>query len=994
VARPRLLARLERRWDRRLLTVVAGAGFGKTVLLAAAMAAETTPAGGRDVWLSCEPADKDDAHLIAGLVDALGIPPGSGIEAVLDWVWAQAPTPICLVFDDVHEVAPSSAGAAVLARLVADLPGNGHVLLSSRDNVPLATARLAAGGQLERVIEDDLVLAQPELEAFATSHGVESTLLKSTGGWPALAELTASAGADLVFDYLWEEILARIGLERSQILARFAIVGGGDDEVATALAKRALRVDDLLAGVPLVERSTTGWAALHPLWGPHLRRLLADTEPANALREAAAIHRSRSRYSVAVDLLLEAEDWDGVISILREVEIASVRPRVAARELGRWCSALPQRWREEPEVLLAIGHERKAYSPPEAVAIFEAAACSFRVNEDIDGELAAIAQDGLIRWWIRDFAGLFGLLQRAETLAARGSVSAQGLTAVGKASIAHLRGDSATTLAVLAGADDHLAAGWIPYAHWHRSVAHRRVGELRNARAALDGPGADPLGQFASDLKSAGLHIDWLEGRVEKVCTELAELGRHHGRTGDDFLVRETMLELACKSAWLGRLDTAVRCLASAADLVVNMSGPLAPILGAIAAAAIAVGEGDEHRAVVELEDAVSSALAGSDRWYWRDRAAVALPYVLLPATRASWAEEPLAPTHRTGIRLAEALVAARAGDSSIVQALEWPDPGVIRAHLPLCWIAELAAAGAARGNPAPDDLIEVVGTSLRPALNRLIITSPTPKVAAAARRFLSTLPGEPRAQLHIGVVGPLELHRDDDLIEHRDLRRQRVRQLLCYLIVKGRVRREEAADELWPELDDGGRNLRVTLNYLHGVLEPDRAGRQPPFFVRVEGPWLVLCRDDHLAVDAWDMHARLDEAEVAEKDGSPTLALAAYRAARLLWRGEPFADAPYALWAETARTRLRSRFAAAAVRAGELELAAGDPHEARAFAEAAVAAEQYSEVAYRLLARSHLDEGDRAGAHRALDDCRVALAELSLDVEPTTSELLRTLSD
>ena len=214
VARPRLIERLQHRWDRRLVTVVAGAGFGKTVLLSAVVGAKGALSAGRDVWLCCEPADEYSEHLIEGLLAAVGLAPGAGLDAVLEWVWTQAPTPVCFVFDDVHEVPANSPGAAVLSRLVTDLPRNGHVVMSSRDRVPVSAARLAAAAQLERITEAELVLEPSELRAFGASRGIDPAVLESTGGWPALAELTASAGSDLLFDYLWEEILGRVGFDR------------------------------------------------------------------------------------------------------------------------------------------------------------------------------------------------------------------------------------------------------------------------------------------------------------------------------------------------------------------------------------------------------------------------------------------------------------------------------------------------------------------------------------------------------------------------------------------------------------------------------------------------------------------------------------------------------------------------------------------------------------------------------------------------------------
>src|SRR5215203_3209367 len=63
VSRPRLVAALERGGERKLTLVSAGAGFGKTTLLAEWLA--TIPAGeraaGRAGWVSLDEADNDPA---------------------------------------------------------------------------------------------------------------------------------------------------------------------------------------------------------------------------------------------------------------------------------------------------------------------------------------------------------------------------------------------------------------------------------------------------------------------------------------------------------------------------------------------------------------------------------------------------------------------------------------------------------------------------------------------------------------------------------------------------------------------------------------------------------------------------------------------------------------------------------------------------------------------------------------------------------------------
>jgi DNA-binding SARP family transcriptional activator len=288
--------------------------------------------------------------------------------------------------------------------------------------------------------------------------------------------------------------------------------------------------------------------------------------------------------------------------------------------------------------------------------------------------------------------------------------------------------------------------------------------------------------------------------------------------------------------------------------------------------------------------------------------------------------------------------------------------------------------------------LIVALGPGLRDLLKDLtgFRTAPSPAVARAALRLVGTLPAVPAYRVRINVLGPLEVRRDDDAVTDPVLRRQRVRELVCFLAIHRRSRREQITDELWPDLDDRGRNLRVTLNYVQRVLQPERTGSDPPYFVRANGPWLVLEGTDRLSVDAWQLDALLDDAERAEQAGDPAAALASYRDALPLWQGEPFADAPYASWAEAERTRLRVRYTVAAIRAGELELAGGDPGRARGAAHRAIEAERTAEPAYQLLARAHLAENDAAAARHAIDACVAALAELDIEPDPATVALRR----
>ena len=155
--RERLLARLDEVLARRLTTVVAGAGFGKSTLLSA------WAAGVNCAWYSASAEDASLAAFARGIADALrlrvpGLPPdaagavtavaGPGAEedeparargfaaAVCEALQSELRRDLVLVVDDVHEL-EASPGAHPGHR-VAVPPGPGAP--ASRARVPLRAA--------------------------------------------------------------------------------------------------------------------------------------------------------------------------------------------------------------------------------------------------------------------------------------------------------------------------------------------------------------------------------------------------------------------------------------------------------------------------------------------------------------------------------------------------------------------------------------------------------------------------------------------------------------------------------------------------------------------------------------------------------------------------------------------------------------------------------------------------------------------------------------
>jgi LuxR family transcriptional regulator, maltose regulon positive regulatory protein len=972
---------LDGRFDRRLTVVTAGPGFGKTTLLTAALSRNHPTR--RDIWLSCEPADASAEHLTEAISTAASLP-GADLGAVMEWLWSLAPEHVCLVIDDLHEVPVGSTGATVIERVLEELPRNAHLLLASREAVPLRLARLAAAGELARLTEEDLLLDADERTAFAHLHEVEPSLLHSTGGWPALAALVASAGTDLVLDYLWDEVLDGLGPDRTRRLAELCVVGEADDEIAAALSGTSTSVRQIVEGVPLVEHSASGGVSLHPLWQPALRTHLSTDERRTALMCAARVHRTRGRYRQAVALLVEAECWDQVLHLVRDAERHFIV--VSIRNLISWCDALPADLQTEPEVLLARGLARRAVDPDGAVPLLVAARQAFAARHDVEGEMLAIAQEGLVHWWNEDHAELLTLIARLQELSDAGSDEATSLLAIGEAALAHLVGDSNEVRSHLDRAEAHLPAPWLPTANWLRSVAHRRDGDLALARLFL-GPTVDDE-EWQLPIATASLRTGWLEGEVEATLQGWEDLLSERWADLDEYNHRESMLELARIHAWLGRPDRAEELLARTTALVGRPS-PLSELLELLARAAVAVARGDESAACEMLDAPVRRSLGSPDAWYWRDRAAIALTHVLVPACREQWGAEPLGVAHGPAVGLALALEGGRVGDLDHARRLTWPSSGVVRTHLPAPWIAELVAVGRAAGATPPPDLADSV---TRRAFQRVAATHPHHAVASAAAELAASVPPVPSTAVAIRVIGPLEVDVDShDPTSGGPLRRRRVRELLSTMVAHRTVRRDAVADELWPDHPDPRQNLRVTLTYVQQLLQPDRAAGEPPYFLRADGTSLWLEPRELLTVDAWTLDDLLTRAEEADRLGRPSEALAAIDEALPLWRGEPYVDAPDAPWVVTERERLRARVVEAALRAGELRLATGDSQSARAAAEHALRADHVCERAHALLIRCHLATGDLEAAERALDRCRAELGTLDLQPSSATVELVTT---
>ena len=219
LSRRRLESRLDDALRRRLTLVVAGAGFGKSTLLAA-WADQVDCA-----WYSLTEDDAALGSLARGLVHALrlrlpalpaeisavvegmhgpdadeaGLSRGRELAGMICDVLAdKLRRDLVLVVDDLHELGAARPAAALVEGLVREAPARLHIVLASRAEPPFRVERLRAQGQVLELAGAELAFTLDETAALIASElgegdGLADPLQAATDGWPAAVRLAIEA---------------------------------------------------------------------------------------------------------------------------------------------------------------------------------------------------------------------------------------------------------------------------------------------------------------------------------------------------------------------------------------------------------------------------------------------------------------------------------------------------------------------------------------------------------------------------------------------------------------------------------------------------------------------------------------------------------------------------------------------------------------------------------------------------------------------------------
>lgn len=364
-----------------LVTVRAGAGFGKTTLMSQWVEVDPRPAG----WLSVDVVDNDPVVLLRHVVKGLAAC-GLDMARTEDLLQRRDPriadevlpalagaleateTPFLLVLDDVHLIDHRDAVATV-DDLVDLVPEGSTLALAGRALPPLRLARRSLSGGLVQLDQADL--AYTPAEAFEVTRQLDQLpsdvvqeLIRCTDGWPAglylgvlaLAEhpdpplvLRGMLAADQrVAEYLHEEVLDRLPSDWRTFLLQASVL----DRLSASLCDRVMERDD--SAEVLVELAASGNLfvlslddrdafRLHDLFAElllsELRRVDPGAEPRLRRREAEW-HDERGESDAAVRQASASGDRTLASAMLyRQLFATTILGEVAA--LQRWLEGFP-----------------------------------------------------------------------------------------------------------------------------------------------------------------------------------------------------------------------------------------------------------------------------------------------------------------------------------------------------------------------------------------------------------------------------------------------------------------------------------------------------------------------------------------------------------------------------------------------------------------------------------------------------------------------------
>lgn len=397
--RPRLIALGYQDDEKRLMTIMAGPGYGKTTLMA--QIAESRL--GDTLWYQIDAMDADPMvflrHIVYGISNVAGIDTkrskqrleyiedieseGEQIAELLCRELAeQIRTPLTICLDDCH-LLQDQCVLRILTAILENQPHDAYVILSSRSTLDLPLGKYRTAGVLREIRRQDLLFSPEEIRSLLKDvwgltplDEVVDQLRRRVGGWPAglvLLEAHIRMNNSIptlftnhrirknIFDYLAEEALAGLAPDMREVMMHCALL----DPVDTDIAMRVMDnpdVDTLLKkaeSLNLFISNVDGTSnyRYHPLFKDYLMHVLGERKGSGYVSELQVKYGKELEragdWAGAIQQYLNAERTDRAVPLL-EIHGSDMFRDGEYKTLGRWLEAIePDEF--TPALLLSLG---------------------------------------------------------------------------------------------------------------------------------------------------------------------------------------------------------------------------------------------------------------------------------------------------------------------------------------------------------------------------------------------------------------------------------------------------------------------------------------------------------------------------------------------------------------------------------------------------------------------------------------------------------------
>ncbi|HWP97226.1 MAG TPA: BTAD domain-containing putative transcriptional regulator [Syntrophomonadaceae bacterium] len=422
----------------RVTTVVAPAGYGKSVWVSSL---PEEPGWPPTAWLSLDRHDTEPSFLLVHLIHAIRkVLPNFGQQTLrtlnsLEDVrrdWSIAVSSLCeeipidskivLVLDDYYLIEANETICSILEHFIRWLPACAHLVLISRNSLPLNLYNEQLQGELLEIRSSELLFSIEEIWELLSFLGLElaesevAYIHFCTEGWAAglrlLSLLLKQSGGDInntlvalqqkdadLYNYLSYELLGHLPQKLQDFLLDSSLL----PYLETRLCEAALQYTDSDAIIKqfhahgilsLTEGETPVWR-LHHLMGEFLSQKaisLRAVDYISSIRHRAAIFlESEGDIDRALEQLAACADWPAMVSLInRHGDDYFVREgRLDA--LSTWLDRLPQVLLDEDYWLLYFKGMSILYiKPAEALDILSHAADIAGKKEDLKFQIRSL----------------------------------------------------------------------------------------------------------------------------------------------------------------------------------------------------------------------------------------------------------------------------------------------------------------------------------------------------------------------------------------------------------------------------------------------------------------------------------------------------------------------------------------------------------------------------------------------------------------------------